>query len=160
MSEETKERLSKTEYEKVGEMLLELIAECPFVPEELLQNGRILYDDTDSEAGIFILTDGGRIKKKYVSGTFIAAINIRIIFQGFPTTNIQRINAQNTVDGIKEWFDNIKTPPKLTGGRTITKFEASGSYPAREDAEENKSVAFMADVAMEYQKKGDFKNGK
>ena len=32
MPEEIKERLSKTEYDKVGEMLLELIAECPFIP--------------------------------------------------------------------------------------------------------------------------------
>lgn len=35
MPEEIKERLSKTEYDKVGEMLLELIAECPFVPADL-----------------------------------------------------------------------------------------------------------------------------
>ena len=34
MPEEIKERLSKTEYDKVGEMLLELIAECPYIPED------------------------------------------------------------------------------------------------------------------------------
>ena len=49
MPEEIKERLSKTEYDKVGEMLLELIAECPYIPADLkgktggIQTGDLLY---------------------------------------------------------------------------------------------------------------------
>ena len=59
---EEKERLSKTEYDKVGEMLLELIAECPHVPQSVKnvpQGQGILIDSTGSGIGLFILTDGG-----------------------------------------------------------------------------------------------------
>ena len=66
MPEEIKERLSKTEYDKVGEMLLELIAECPYTPSDLKgKAGGILYDEIGDSKGVFILTDGGRREKIY-----------------------------------------------------------------------------------------------
>ena len=65
MPEEIKERLSKTEYDKVGEMLLELINDCPYTPSDLKgKAGGILYDEIGDGKGVFILTDGGRRKKK------------------------------------------------------------------------------------------------
>ncbi len=151
MAEEIKERLSKKEYEKVGEMLLELIAECPHIPKELLEKSRILYDYTDDEEGIFILTDGGKVKKKNVLGGFTAVLGMQIAYQSFPTTNMQRINAQHTVNQIAEWLGDIENLPKLTGNRVITKFDSSGSFPSKDDAGEDKSVVFAANAEMEYE---------
>ena len=155
MPEEIKERLSKTEYDKVGEMLLELIAECPHVPEVLKNDPYgILYDDIGTGKGIFILTDGGRVKKKYVSGTIIATINMQVAYQSAIKTNPQRINAQETVNSITGWLGDLENLPKLTDGRTITKFEASGSYASRDNTTQDGYVVFVADVVMEYEKKG------
>ena len=152
MSEEIKERLSKTEYDKVGDMLLELIAECPYIPADILEKDRILYDYADTEKGIFILTDGGRIKKRNVLGGFTAALGIQIAYQSFPKTNLQRINAQHTVDQIAGWLGDIKNLPKLTDNRVITKFDMSGSFPTKDDAGTDGSVVFAVNAEMEYRK--------
>lgn len=154
MVEEIKERLSKTEYDKVGEMLLELIAECPYVPksvENVPQGMGILIDSTGTGLGIFILTDGGRVKKRNVLGGFEAVINMQIAYQSKADTNAKRINAQETVNKITEWLGDLKNLPKLTGGRTITKFESSGSYSSRDSTTQDGYVAFVADVVMEYE---------
>lgn len=155
---EEKERLSKTEYDKVGEMLLELIAECPYVPQAVRnvpQGMGILIDSTGTGLGLFILTDGGRVKQRYISGSFVAAINMQIAYQSKADTNSKRINAQETVNKITGWLGDLDNLPKLTGNRTITKFDSSGAYASRETTTQDGYVAFVADVTMEYMKKGD-----
>lgn len=152
---EEKERLSKTEYDKVGEMLLELIAECPYVPESVKnvpQGMGILIDSTGEGMGLFILTDGGRVKKRNVLGGFEAVINMQIAYQSKADTNLKRINAQETVNKITGWLGDLENLPKLTGKRVITKFEASGSYSSRETTTQDGYVAFVANVAMEYRR--------
>ena len=155
MPEEIKERLSKTEYDKVGEMLLELIAECPYVPEAVKNmQSSILYDEIGSGKGIFILTDGGRRKKKYVSGTIIAELNMRISYQSAIKTNAQRINAQETANNIVDWLCDLENLPQLTKGRKITKFEASPISAVRYDATKDGYIAYTSNVIMECEMKG------
>ena len=96
MPEEIKERLSKTEYDKVGEMLLELIAECPYIPKD----AKIKYNALEVGKCVSISTAGGNIKKRNVLGGFTAELVIRIMYQSFPKTNAQMINAQAVVDDI------------------------------------------------------------
>ena len=151
---EEKERLSKTEYDKVGEMLLELIAECPHVPQSVKnvpQGQGILIDSTGTGLGLFILTDGGRIKKRNVLGGFEAVINMQIAYQSKADTNSKRINAQETVNKITGWLGDLQSLPKLTGDRTITKFEASGARAARSDTTNDGYVMYASDVVMEYE---------
>lgn len=153
MPEEIKERLSKTEYDKVGEMLLELIAECPFIPADLKDDSYgILYDSTSDGKGIFILTDGGKVIKRNVLGGFTAAINMQIAYQSAIKTNPQRINAQETVNQITGWLGDLENLPKLTKGRTITKFEASGSYASRDDTTPDGYVVYASNISMEYKR--------
>ncbi|MBD5554056.1 MAG: hypothetical protein HDQ95_01560 [Roseburia sp.] len=143
-----------TEYDKVGEMLLELIAECPHVPQSVKnvpQGMGILIDSTGTGLGIFILTDGGRVKKRNVIGGFEAVINMQIAYQSKADTNSKRINAQETANKITGWLGDLENLPKLTGNRTITKFEASGSYASRDSTTQDGYVAFAADVVMEYE---------
>ena len=154
MPEEIKERLSKTEYDKVGEMLLELIAECPYVPRDILEKGRILYQDRDIEKGIFILADDGGIKDRDILGGFTAVLNIQIAYQSFPTTNAQRINAQDTVDKIMRWLSDVENLPKLSTGKIID-IESSGTFSAKDDAGADKSVVFVGNAKMECRKKGE-----
>ncbi len=154
MNEQVKEKLPRTEYDSVGRMLLDLFDACPDVPEKLKDN--ILYDATGDGKGIFILTDGGQIKKKYVSGTFIATINMQIAYQAFPTDNETTIAAQERLGKITAWLSDLEHLPTLADGRKITKFDASGGYPSRSDSNKDASVVFVSDVTMEYEKKGEF----
>lgn len=149
---EEKERLSKTEYKKVGEMLLELIGECPHIPEDIISNDRILYNDTDDDRGIFILTNGGGIKDRDIIGGFTATLNIQIAYQSFPTTNMQRINAQNVVDKIMQWLSDVENLPSLSTGKIID-ITASSSFAVKEGTKEDKSTIFAADAVMECKKK-------
>ena len=147
MPEEIKERLSKTEYDKVGEMLLELIAECPYIPKD----AKVKYNSKDVGKCVYIITVGGGIKKRYVSGSFVAELGLQIAYQSFPQGNGQMINAQAVVDNIAGWLEDIENLPKLTENRTITKFTANGSFPDVEEVEGDKSTVFAANVVMEYE---------
>lgn len=147
MPEEIKERLSKTEYDKVGEMLMELIAECPYIPEDT----KIKYQSKDVGKCVYIITAGGGIKNRNVLGGFTAELNIQIAYQGFPKSNAQMINAQAVVDNITGWLEDIQNLPKLTGNRVITKITASGSFADVEEVEGDKSTVFASNVIMEYE---------
>ncbi len=150
MPEEIKERLSKTEYDKVGEMLLELIAECPYIPA----GANIKYNSKDVGKCVYIITVGGGIKKRYVSGSFVAELGLQIAYQSFPQGNGQMINAQAVVDNIAGWLEDIENLPKLTENRTITKFTANESFPDVEEVEGDKATVFAVNAIMQYEKKG------
>lgn len=147
MPEEIKERLSKTEYDKVGEMLLELIAECPFIPKD----AKIKYNALEVGKCVSISTIGGNIKKRNVLGGFTAELVIRIMYQSFPKTNAQMINAQAVVDDIAGWLEDIQNLPSMTGNRTITKITTSGSFSDVIEVEGDKSTVYAADAVMEYE---------
>ena len=155
MPEEIKERLSKTEYDKVGEMLLELIAECPFVPKDLKDRaGGILYQDRGTDKCICILTNGGGIKDRDIIGGFTATLNIQIAYKSFPTSNKQRIDSQDVVDKIMWWLSNLDNLPSLSTGKIID-IESSESFAAKEEVENDKSVIFAANAVMECKRKGE-----
>lgn len=150
MPEEIKERLSKTEYNKVGEMLLELIAECPFIPKD----AKVKYNSKDVGKCVYIITAGGGIKKWDIAGGFTAELNIQIAYQSFPTGNGQMINAQAVLDDIASWLEDVEKLPKLTGNRKITEFTKGDSFSAVEEVEGDKATVYVSNVVMEYQKKG------
>ena len=147
MPEEIKERLSKTEYDKVGEMLLELIAECPYIPKD----AKIKYNALEVGKCVSISTVGGNIKKRNVLGGFTAELVMRIMYQSFPKTNAQMINAQAVVDDIAGWLEDIQNLPSMTGNRTITKITTGGSFSDVIEVEGDKSTVYAADAAMEYE---------
>ncbi len=147
MPEEIKERLSKTEYDKVGEMLLELIAECPYIPKD----AKIKYNALEVGKCVSISTARGNIKKRNVLGGFTAELVIRIMYQSFPKTNAQMINAQAVVDDIAGWLEDIQNLPSMTGNRTITKITTSGSFSDVIEVEGDKSTVYAADAVMEYE---------
>ena len=152
---EEKEHLNSEEYEKVGEMLLSLVAECPHRPKSIFDvpsgNG-LLLDDTYDGLGIFVLTDGGRLKKKNVLGGYEAVINIRIVYQSKADSNPKRGNAQEIVNDITDWLGKIKNFPKLKNGMVITKFETVGVRAARYDATKDGYIAYGSEFVMEYRR--------
>ncbi len=153
MPEEIKERLSKTEYDKVGEMLLELIAECPYIPADLKgKTGGIQYQSMGTDKCIGILTlPGAKYVKKYVSGSFVAQVSFQIAYKSSPTNNKGRIDAQAVVDNIME---DIEKLPSLSGGRKITKITASSSFATVDEVSGDKQTVFVANAEMRYEKKG------
>lgn len=148
MSEEIKERLSKTEYDRIGDMLLELFGDCPYIPKD----AKIKYNSKDVGKCVYIITAGGNIKSRNVLGGFTAELTIQVAYQSFPQGNGQMINAQAVVDNITGWLEDIQNLPKLTGNRTITKITAGGSFPGVEEVEGDKATVFAANVTMEYRK--------
>lgn len=142
------ELLSKTEYNTIGEMLLTLIAECPYIPEGLtLQYQNI---QTGESIGVFTLP-GARYLKKNVMGGFTAQINFQVAYKSFPSTNGARIKSQSVVDSIMDWLEKVDELPGLSGGRTITKITASNSVAYTDATGEDKSITFAADAVMEYE---------
>lgn len=156
MLEENKERLSKTEYDKIGDMLLELMAECPHVPKSLKNvKGGILYDEIGAGLCVFILTDGGRRKKKCINGTLIAELNMRIAYQSKPDGNGTRIDAQEIANKMVDWFCDLENLPQLTNGTIITKFDASPVSSSRGETTKDGYVPYVSYVTMECELKED-----
>lgn len=142
------ELLSKTEYNTIGEMLLNLIAECPHIPKGLtLQYQNI---QTGESIGVFTLP-GARYLKKNVLGGFTAQINFQVQYKSFPTGNGTRIKSQSVVDSIMNWLEKVDELPGLSGGRTITKITASNSVAYTDAKGDDKSITFAADAVMEYE---------
>lgn len=156
MSEEIKEELSKKEYKKVGDMLLELIAGCPHIPEDLKgKDDGILYQTRGTNKCISVLTvPGAKYVSHDIAGGFTAQVSFQIGYKSFPTTNEQRINAQAVVDSIMDWLEDVENLPKLSGGRIIKEITASNSFASIDDVGDDKSTVFAADAVMQYRKKG------
>lgn len=153
MNEEVKEKLSRTEYDKVGEMLLELISGCPYIPADLKgKAGGIQYQSRGADKCIAVITlPGGNIKRKNIWGEFTAELPVQIAYKSFPDNNKQRIDAQNVVDQIVEWLNDVGNLPRLSGGRKITQIISSPSFSSIDDVEGDKSTVFAANVVMEYE---------
>lgn len=148
MPEEIKERLSKTEYDKVGEMLLELIAECPFIPKD----AKIKYNALEVGKCVSISTAGGSIKKRNVLGGFTAELAVQVLYQSFPTTNSQMINSQSVVDNITSWMEDVENLPSLSKNRKVTKIIANPSFPDVIEVGEDKSTVYVSNLTLEYKK--------
>ncbi len=145
---ETAELLNKTEYNTIGEMLLHLIAECPYIPEGLTPQYQNI--NTDTSIGVFTLP-GAKYLKKNVTGGFTAQINFQVAYKSFPSGNGDRIKSQSVVDNIMSWLEKVDELPALSGGRTITKITASNSVPYADATGNDKSITFAADAVMEYE---------
>lgn len=156
MSEEVKEQLSKQEYDKVGEMLLELIKACPKVPEDLkYKEEAILYQSMGTGRCLGIITlPGAKYVGHDITGGFTAKVNLQIAYKCMPKSNNQRIDAQNVVDQIMGWLEDVQNLPQLTDGRKITAITASSSFATVDEVNNDKSTIFVSDAVMEYKKKG------
>ena len=145
------EALSINEYKTVGDMLLNVIAQCPHIPKGLVP--QINSRATEKSVGIFSL-GGSKYVEKYIDGGFKGQIQFEVSYKSFPTSNGQRINAQAVVDDIMSWLENLEELPSLSDDRKITEITATNSSPFVDEVGEDKSTVFAAFGAMEYKKKG------
>lgn len=145
MPEEIREDLYEAECDKVGEMLLELIAACPYIPED----AKVRYNSKDVGKCIYVMTTGGNVRSRNVLGGSTVELTIKIAYQSFPQDNGQVISAQAVVDSITGWLEDVRNVPRLTGNRTITRITAGGSFPEVEEVEGVKTTVFAANVVME-----------
>lgn len=147
MPGEAKEPIPKSEGLKIGDMLLELIEKCPYVPE----GTKVKYNSKDVGKCLYIMTAGGNIKKRNVLDGFTAELTIQIAYQGFPQGNGEMIDAQAVVDDITGWLDDVQNLPDLKGNRKVTKMTSGGSFSDVEEVEGDKATVFAANVVMEYE---------
>ena len=153
MPEQAKiEPLSATEYDIIEKALWELVKQYPSYGENGNPDIIPQYGELETGVSLAVFANGGRYKKKYVSGGFVAEVNFSVMYKSFPTKSPQRINSQAFVGRIMQWLENTKDLPLLTGGRTITKITASGTYEG--GTTQDKSTIYAADAVMEYFKKG------
>lgn len=145
---ETVELLSITEYNTIGEMLLNLIAECPYIPEGIIPQYQSI--GTAESIGVFTLP-GAKYLKRNVMGGFTAQVKFQVEYKSFPTGNRDRISSQSVVDQIMEWLEKVNELPALSGNRVITKITASNSVAYQDTSGEDKSITFAADAVMEYE---------
>ena len=149
MPEQTKiEPLSATEYDIIEKALWELVKQYP--KEQIDPVVTAQYGELGSDVSLAVFANGGRYKSHNVIGGFTAEVNFSVMYKSNPKTSPQRINSQAFVGRIMRWLENTKNLPLLTGGRTITKITASGTYDG--GTTQDKSTVYVADAVMEYEK--------
>lgn len=146
------ELLSATEYSIIEEALWKLVRKYPRQVGD--PDVKAEYDALGTNKSLAVFVDGGRYKKKYVSGSFTAVINFRVAYKSNPTTSSLRIDAQAYVGRIMRWLENTRDLPLLTDGRTITQIETSTAVPYKDETRQDKSTVYAASATMEYMKKG------
>lgn len=152
MLKEREERLSKTEYDKIGDMLLELMGDCPYIPKDSKgQKIKIKYNSKDVGKCVCIFTTGGNIKSKNVLGGFTAELTMQIAYKSSPQGNGAMIDAQNVLEKITGWLRDFENFPRLTGGRKITDITTGASFPTIDDVEGDNATVYASNVVMEYE---------
>lgn len=147
MLEKNKERLSKTEYDKIGDMLLELMGDCPYIPKD----AKIKYNSKDVGKCVCIFTTGGNIKSKNVLGGFTAELTMQIAYKSSPQGNGAMIDAQDVLEKITGWLRDFENFPRLTGGRKIIDIATGASFPTIDDVEGDNATVYASNVVMEYE---------
>lgn len=141
-----KEPLSRKESEKIGNVILELVAGCPFIPRD----AKVKYNAKDIGKCFYVMTTGGIVKKRSVTGAYVAELMMQIAYQSFPRDNEEVINAQAVVDSVATWMEGVDLP-MVTGDRTITKVTAGSSFPSVEEVSGDTATTFATDVVLEYE---------
>lgn len=145
------ELLNIIEYSIIEEALWKLVRQYPRQIGD--PDVKAEYDALGTNKSLAVFVDGGRYKKKYISGGFTAVINFRVAYKSNPTTSNLRIDAQAYVGRIMRWLENTKDLPLLTDGRTITQIETSAAVPYKDETGQDKSTVYAATATMEYMKK-------
>lgn len=151
MEAEKVERLSPEEYELIGNALYELMKRCPYIPN----NTELGYQIRAKGISLSLVTVSSVVRSRDVLDGFIAEVRFQISYKSFPSTNLQRMNAQAVLDKIIKWFTELTEYPELTEKRKITSISAAPSLPFVDRADADGNVVFAADAVMEYKKKGE-----
>jgi hypothetical protein len=150
MSEKV-ETLEKKEYNTVGEMLVNLVNQCPIVSESETKIP-VKYQSAGTGLCLSIYTlPGAKYLKKNVMGGFTAQIKFQIAYKGFSTNTTQIIKAQAFVDSIMDWLEDSDNLPALSNNRTITNITSTNSVPYADETGSDGSIVFAADATMEYE---------
>jgi hypothetical protein len=145
------ETLEKKEYNTVGEMIVNIVSQCPTITEsETKIPIKYQYADTGVCLSIYTLP-GAKYLKKNVMGGFTAQVKFQIAYKGFGTSNGKIIDAQAFIDSIMDWLEDVKELPALSNGRTITSITATNSVPYKDETGSDNSIVFAADATMEYE---------
>jgi hypothetical protein len=150
MSEKV-ESLEKKEYNTVGEMLVNLISQCPVITSSKITIPvKYQYADTGVCLSIYTLP-GAKYLKKNVMGGFTAQVKFQIAYKGFGTSNQKIVDAQAFVDSIMDWLEDSDNLPALSDNRTITNITSTNSVAYADEAGSDGSIVFAADATMEYE---------
>lgn len=151
MEAEKVEQLDPVEYELIGKALYELMKNCPYIPDKT----ELGYQVRTKGKSLSLVTTGSTVKDRDILDGFTAEVRFQIAYKSFPSTNVQRINAQAVLDKIIQWFTEIKKYPDLTENRKITNISAAASIPFVDKADADGNVVFAVNAVMEYKKKGE-----
>lgn len=101
------ENVSAIDSENIYKNILETIISYPNFPLGFeANNNSIKWNSIDSENSIGLFTENGTTYvRQYVSGNYVAEMNLQIVFRSSPTTNKTSINAQSILQSLASWIE-------------------------------------------------------
>lgn len=155
-----KELISLEEAKALGDVILSLIKECPFKPQDISVRYGTLEDNC---IGIFTAS-GSIVLKKYVSGTYKAQYQCFIRLRTKPTTSADTLEKENLLDQIAIWLCGkevnykgntytLDDYPTLTDKRKIDELNQMQTTHIV-SKEEDGSTEFQTMIQIKYIKKG------
>lgn len=121
------------EQEAIGSALVLAIKECPDI---IRAKKNIMFESIDSgKIGLFP-QQGSIYLKKFISGSFIAQYNFFLRHRTRPSTDKQKLEAEELLNKVASWLENEIEYPELTDGRTIESISRTSHAFAADMAED------------------------
>ena len=127
--------------------LFTLLQKCPLIPDTV----SVKYGEAAENAvGIFSQKGDKRITKQFVSGAYEAQFPFLLRYMTVPSTDDDRIGAEELLAGIADWLCGAQVYPVLSENRQIVKIEAGNVYS--EKKQEDGTISYEVTMNMKYTK--------
>lgn len=132
--------VTRTEQDQISRMLLAWINGYPDKPVRVI-NYEFLPDGAPSMA-LSTIQAAYRVRQ-YITGGYLAQYQFKVIYRVQPTTNNDRLKADELLDGLGDWVSTNPDKPALGAGIRCKKIEttARSSFFARyENGDEDHQI--------------------
>lgn len=111
--------VSTTEQQLIAKIFLDIINDCPNIPNGLT----IQYSNLDDKESMCLVPSAKAIyTKQWINGSYEAQFPAYLVYRVRPSDTLKRLEAQKNVDMIGEYLENMDYP-SIDGNRKIVKIE-------------------------------------
>lgn len=140
--------LDIAEQEAIGSALVLAIQKCPDIVKA---KKNIMFESIDSgKIGLFP-QQGTVYLKRFISGSFTAQYNFFLRYRARPSTDAQKLKAEELLNNIALWLENEIEYPELTGGRVIESISRN-SHAFAADMAEDGEVDYQIYLSLKYRR--------
>lgn len=131
--------VSAAEHELIARTMLAWLNTCPYKPVIRIDYENLANDDL----GMCVSSiQGTFITKRYICGGYEAQYQFKLIYRNLPTSNDERLEADEILDRIGDWAEKSEKPDIGEGRRVVNvrRNSASSLFGKYEDGTQDNQI--------------------